>query len=432
MGEKKIFIIGYEAANLLHLQRLAASRDYRFYPALHHAELRSAVLDMPTLVETAYARMRAVRGGPDAVLSYYDFPGTDLVPVLAQRFGLLAPSLSSVLKCEHKYWSRLEQKKIIPQHLPRFCAFAPEAGPRAFDELGIPPPFWVKPVKSYRGYLAYYIPDRHQFTWAARQLRDKVGQLAEPFNWLLRSNPLFPELVSMSETCLAESLLDGGQCTLEGYAAGDEIVIYGVVDSIRNSGGASVARYQYPSCLPKEVQSRMADATRRLVRHLGLQNTAFNAEFFYNATADQIYLLEINPRISQSHAPLFHLVDGISNHAVALAMALGEMPPAFVGKGAFRIAANFMVRVFDGGRVVAVPGPEQIGAVVREIPELELRLHAFAGQQLDQLNHQESYSFELANIFLGANDATELVEKYHYCLRQLAFAIQREPQWRVY
>ena len=58
-------------------------------------------------------------GRIDAIVGYWDFPVSTLVPILGERYGIRSTSLESVVKCEHKYWSRLEQQKVIDRH-PRF------------------------------------------------------------------------------------------------------------------------------------------------------------------------------------------------------------------------------------------------------------------------------------------------------------------------
>ena len=50
--------------------------------------------------------------------------------MLSERYGTRSTSLESVVKCEHKYWSRLEQQKVIDEH-PRFGRVDLEAETRA-------------------------------------------------------------------------------------------------------------------------------------------------------------------------------------------------------------------------------------------------------------------------------------------------------------
>lgn len=74
------------------------------------------------MLKKAEEPLRQFSGSIDAIISYWDFPGDTMVPILCEKFGLPSPSLEDILKCGHKYWARLEQQKIIPEHIPRFCA----------------------------------------------------------------------------------------------------------------------------------------------------------------------------------------------------------------------------------------------------------------------------------------------------------------------
>src|SRR5690625_7258580 len=61
----------------------------------------------------------------DGLIHYLDFPASTTAPILCSEFGLPSASLEAVLKCEHKYWSRLEQMRSIPDHIPEFEDFDP-------------------------------------------------------------------------------------------------------------------------------------------------------------------------------------------------------------------------------------------------------------------------------------------------------------------
>jgi hypothetical protein len=54
------------------------------------------------------------------------------------------------------------------------------------------------------------------------------------------------------------------------------------------------------------------------------------------------------------------------------------------------------------------------------------------GMHLSELYGQDSYSFELANIYLGARNQEELLENYHDCLSNLTFEIKFDESTPVY
>jgi hypothetical protein len=431
-GKKNVFIVGLDDFNLRMLQRLPEAKECNFHAALHTNEIRGLEsFPIDELVERAASRMEQFPGTVDAVTTYYDFPGTDFVPILAERFGLRAPSLESIFRCEHKYWSRLEQQKVIPDHIPQFKAFDP-FDPDAFTNLAMIPPFWIKPIKSFRSFLAYKINDETQFKAVMETVQKQIDYIVSPFAHLLDAYRMPREIAEMKERCLAESPLAGSQCTLEGYVYEGEVVIYGVVDSVREADRSSFSRYEYPSSLPQEIQFRMADVARRVVTGVGLDNSAFNMEFFYDPTHNQVLLLEINPRISQAHTDIFEKVHRFSHLRIMVNLALGRRPSPMEYHGPFRLAANCMLRTFESGRVTRIPTPEAIERLCAEIPGTHIKLHVREGQHLSELHGQDSYSYELANIFLGGRDQAEIIDKYDRCVRELDFAIERDEPTALY
>jgi len=427
--KKNVFFVGMDAFNLETLNGLPQADDCNFLSALDFDEMRDdgGVDDIESLVETAASRMAAVPGGPDGVASFYDFPGTIIASILAERFGLPGPSLESLLKCEHKYWSRLEQQKVVDDFIPNFKAFDP-TDPEAFGKLGLIPPFWVKPIKSFRSYLAYQIQDERSFSDLMPHCAERVGPIVNPFKQIMQTHGMPPELSTMPESFIAESAIGGAQCTLEGYSYDGKVIVYGVVDSIREADSSSFARYEYPSTLPLEIQHRMMDVARAAIQQFGYDNGPFNAEFFYDQSSDVVWLLEINPRASQSHADLFYKVNGVSHLSVVVDLALGRKPKTFGRRGEWNTSSHFFVRTFEPGVVTRVPTAAAIDRLKKRMPDLRLKLEVKKGDDLASLPNQDSYSFELANVYLGGRDRMDILDKYDQVLTALQFEVETESR----
>ncbi len=428
MNKKNVFVVGLDDFNLNKMKLVPEASECEFHPALHISEIREVEkFDIGALIETAIKRMEEFPGKIDAVVAYYDFPATDILPILAERFGLPGPSLDSVFKCEHKYWSRLEQYKVVPDNIPMFKAFDP-FDPEAYKKLNMIPPFWIKPIRAFRSFLAYRINDEYDFVTNAEEVKQQIDFLAKPFHYFMENYPFPAEIAEMEESCIAESLLEGSQCTLEGYVINGDVVIYGIVDSVREADRSSFARYEYPSFLPQEIQFRMADVARRIIKQIKLNNSPFNMEFFYNSTLNEVLLLEINPRISQSHADIFEKVHGVSHLSIMLQIALGKRPAPLDRKGPFQVAANCMVRTYESGKLIRVPTQKEVENIEREVPGTVIKMMVKEGQHLNKLQLQDSYSFELANVFIGGRDRLELLERYNQVLNMLNFAIERDEE----
>lgn len=68
-----------------------------------------------------------------------------------------------------------------------------------------------------------------------------------------------------------------------------------------------------------------------------------------------------------------------------------------------------------------VPTPEEIAAVQDRIDGTQIEIVPEVGQRLSDLPEQDSYSFELAHLFVAAHTEHEMVQKYQACVDALPF-----------
>jgi len=421
---ENVFVVGLNDFNRTLLERLPGADRYNFLGLVANEEVEEpATYDIPAIIAAAEAQLDAFEGSVDAICGYIDIPVGTILPILARKYGVPSPSLESVLKCQHKYWSRLEQAKVIPEAVPHFALFDPfEADP--LERIGLDFPFWIKPVKSAGAYLGFRVDSREQFREKLAVIRAEIKRLSEPFGYLFSLADLPEDMAGVEgHNCIAEEIIGGHQCTLEGFVFEGEVSVYGVIDSVRYPESSAFLRYEYPSSLPGSVQARMKDLVGRALGQIGLDQSAFNAEFFWDEAADRIWLLEINTRISQSHSDLFYNVDGASNHLAMVEAALGRRPHMPQRQGAFRRSAKWYVRRFGDAYVEAVPGPGDLAAVQHRFPEARIRINVRPGMWLSELVEQDSYSYDLAWIFLGGNDTPDLETRYRQALGLLPFSL---------
>lgn len=423
-----IFVLGLDDFNRRKLERVDDGQTYRFHGVLDpHAILEGTEFPIEEMLEQAEREIRGAGTEVDAILGYVDFPVSTMVPLLARTFELPAISLEALLRCEHKYWSRLVQAEVVPDHVPSFEVFDP-FDDRSVDSIGLAYPYWVKPVRSAGSFLGFRVESRRQLQYAVEQIRAHIGMFSDPFGQILERAELPPQLQGVGPAaCLAESLIGGHQCTLEGAVQDGTVAFHGMIDSIRDPGQSSFRRYQYPSQLPDAVQQRMRDIAARVLTHGGFDRSCFNVEFFWDDNVDQVWLLEINVRIAQHHSDLFEKVDGISNHKAALDVAMGRSVDLPHGRGPFGHAACSWLRAHDDGVVERVPSEAEIAALADEIPGLQVELHVEPGTRLSELSHQDSYSYVLGLFYLGADSPAELDELDRRCREALRFEIRSRP-----
>lgn len=421
--KKNVFIIGLDDFNLQMLQSLKHADECNFIGLLDiHALIDSGRYRLADMLAEAEQELQSFDGPIDAIAGYTDFPVSTMTPILCTKFNVPGPTLESVLKCEHKYWSRLEQQ-VIPEHLPRFSTFDPFED-NALEKIPLDFPFWIKPVKSTGSQLGFRINNKKTFKRAIGILREKIG-LFKPFDYLLDKVALPEEVARVNSSfCVAEQIISGHQCTLEGYVRNGEVHTYGIIDSIREPNRTTFSRYQYPSALPGRVRQKMTEITEKVMTHIGLDYSAFNLEFFWNEKLDKIWFLEINTRVPQSHSDLFMKVDGASNHQIMLDMALNREPAFPRRQGKFRLAGKFFLREYQDKRITGIPTRENILEINEKVPDMLIDIQGKVGMKLSDIPEQDSYSYASAFVYLGADSQKELLDKYRKVGEMLRFSYE--------
>lgn len=429
-GKKKIFIVGADDYNLALIKKIPGSENWELIRTLEFSDVQPAngSIDFDELYDRAKSIIDAHDGKPDAIIGYLDFPVTSLVSLLRRDYALPGASPEAVAKCEHKYWALEQHQATFPDSTREFRALNPFQ-PEDAKKDALEYPFWLKPVKGHSSVLGFLVEDEDGFDHALQACRQKIHLIGEPFNAFL--NKLEERSEIDGNFAVAEQLISAPrQFTLEGYVWQGETRIYGVVESLREGANASsFSRYQYPADLPEEVIERATDITSKMMKTIGYDGSPFNVEFFYDPENGTLNLLEINARISKSHSPLFYMVDGAAHQKVAVELSMGLEPEMPHREGKDAIAGKFMLRSFEAdGIVKRVPSAEEIAELKRILPDIDANVLVTKDQRLSDVFFQDSYSYELADIFLGGQDEDMLDDAYHRVLDSLPIYIKPLPE----
>lgn len=423
---KNVFVLGLTPLQRQELDTVRANADLEIHELLDHETLvGDGAIDFDDLLRRAREQLDAFDGSVDGIVSHWDFPTSVLGPVLAAERGLPAPSLSSILKCEHKYWSRLEQRSAVPGVVPGFVAFDPFADDAA-EQIDLDFPYWVKPVKGHSSNLGFEIRGPQDLAAALTEIRVEITDVGDAFDQVLERVDLPQEVAGTGgSTCLAEEIIEGVQIAPEGSVSGGVFAVHGVVDMHKDEQGLSIERIDYPASLvPPEVQQRAVDMTERLLHHIGFDNGCFNSEFMWDEARDALRIIEVNTRISQSHSELFTLVDGRSNHQVAVDVALGYAPGMPDNQGDLSVATQHVV-VYDRDAIVhAVPDRSVLERIAQRYPGTRIEFPVEAGDRLSEMPHQDSYRYVLAVVYVGAPDRDALRERIADIEQMLQFRLE--------
>lgn len=432
-GKKTVFVVGADDYNLSLIDKISGAEEWTVIRTLEKEDVQPASgrIDFDDLYTRARSIIDQHGGKPDAIIGYLDFPVTSIVSLLRRDYDLPGASPEAVAMCEHKYWARLKQKEAFPEGAPRFEAinpFEPEKAKQAAPDY----PFWLKPVKGHSSVLGFMVEDEGDLEEALQACRQKIHLIGEPFNAFLDKLKDRSEIDGIDGNfAVAEELISAKrQFTLEGYVWQGETKIYGAVESLRQGKHASsFSRYQYPADLPDAVIEEATGITAKMMDAIGYDGSPFNIEFFYDPDSGALHLLEINARISKSHSPLFHMVDGAAHQKVAIELSLGREPDMPRGKGKDAIAGKFMLRSFEAdGIVKRVPSRDEIAELKRILPDIDANVLVEKDERLSDMFFQDSYSYELADVFLGGDTEEMLEDAYHRVLDSLEIHIKPLPE----
>jgi hypothetical protein len=162
------------------------------------------------------------RGEIAGVTSSSDYPGATVAGAISTRLGLPGSPPETVIRCSHKYYSRLAQREAAPEATPGFQLVDPrkpleEQGPFRF-------PLFVKPVKGAFSVLARRIDTLSQLRdfLAHPATREFIEDYMRIFNKLVAG---VTHLEVNGGYFLAEELLRGVQTTVEGFVFGGKVEI---------------------------------------------------------------------------------------------------------------------------------------------------------------------------------------------------------------
>jgi hypothetical protein len=379
--------------------------------------LRLLSFDPVRMVDRLAAKYRGA--GLAGVLSTDEYVGAAMAAALARELGLPGSDPAHIVTAQHKYASRRLQKAAVPEAVPDFALVPIRPSLKADRQLAFP--FFVKPVKGTFSLFAAKVADQAAldkhlaFRFWERFL---LGRVTSPFNQLVK---VYGKLELDADWFIAESLIQGVQITLDGFAFDGEVVTCGIVDSVMFPGTSTFERFDYPSrMLSPEARDRMASVAVRLVKGLGIRQAQFNIELFYDAEKDAIYVIEINPRMSYQFADLYENVDGTNSYDILLDLTLGRRPKFTQGAGQYEFASSFVLRTFQGKRFAAVPSPEHVEAFMKQYDDARLRIYGKKGGSLSgEMRAMGSYRYGIVNV--GAGSLLDLFAIYNDALEKLPF-----------
>ncbi len=358
------------------------------------------------------------RGRIDGVFSNNEYFGALIAAAVAERLGLPGTPPAVVVTAQHKYYARLEQRRIAPEAVPEFSVFPFDVSDPA--DVGLSFPLYVKPVRATFSVLVRRVEDfaelrRHlTFSWMEELI---IRKLVKPFNDLM---PVYTDFTIDAHHLIAERPVAGQEVNVDGYVREGKVTFIGLCDAVMFPGTDQFERFVYPSRVPAAVQEKMRALAERLLSGMDYRHGFFNLEMFWDPGTDRLMLIELNPRLASQLAGLYRRVDGINPHRMLLDLCTGSVPQAVPTRTGCSVAASLVSRRFDGRPLERDPRPDEVADVRRRFPDAAIMLYLKHGQSLArEMKWLGSYRYAVVN--LGGANEEALNQRYAEIRRLLQF-----------
>lgn len=416
---KKILILFAKDWDQLELKTHQHSGQYQFFFEgfdLFHFPDNAKLIGFGAVRYIAKLEQKYRAIGLDGIVSNHEQFGALIAAVLAQRLGLPGNDPLAIIACQHKFYSRVVQKRIVPDAVPSFSYI-----PYPFDSqkpLDISYPFFIKPIKATYSVLAKQIDDgaalvRHlKFNLFEEFL---IRKLVQPFADIMR---LLTPIQDDPNGLLAEEIMQGEQINIDGYVLNGEVNFLGIIDEVMYPETQAFMRFEYPSRLAVSIQDRAKEITRKVLAGLNYRHGFFNIEFIYDQKTDLLKIIEINPRMASQLMNLYERVDGCKPYSILFALAVGEKPEMIRGESQFKAAASFIFRRFQKPLVQSIPSKIELANALAPYPDANMMLYYKKGASLErEIKWLGSYRYAVLN--LGGFSRDDLFNRFQNICKNL-------------
>ena len=358
---------------------------------------------------------RAARAGWTGVFSHHEQFGALAAALLAEKMNWPGTPSQAVAACQHKLYARQVLDRVCPQ-----ANIAYQRLPLVYGQSvpeGLSYPCFVKPIKAAFSVLAKSVHSREELEQLTRFGGFElwvIKRMVEPFERVVRR--LLPQSGS-AHSMMIETAVHAKQYCLDGIVFGGDVKPLGVVDAVMYPGTQAFMRFDYPSLLSRSVQSRALEVARKFLTAIGFSHGFFNMEFFYDDAADQLTVIEFNPRMASQFADLYQRVDGLDLYAMALALAGGTDPwtapqlPRTAGCATSSVYRMFNHTAAHLPQVMPVmPSRAQVSCLKSNFADSILLQYPKAGYSLAR-DFKWLGSYRYGILHMGGRDAADLQQR---------------------
>lgn len=273
------------------------------------------------------------------------------------------PDLRSVLFTQHKLQSRRIQKKVSSSIVPEFDLLS------AFDARSS---FFVKPVYAFLSSFASSFDD-----YSAAKIFSQKHEVA-----LRQRNVSIPFFLSQledevpifdSETFdfIAETLLpDVPQITVDGFVDDGGITVLGFSRSDFFEGTNSFESFHFPHSFGEKIDTKVVSLINKLISAHELRETFFNVELRIDVETGEIWVVELNTRMSFQFSRMISEATGFNVLVAAARLACGERLDFDYVADDFHKGSLFIMRRENDALVKALRTHEELALLHKKNPSV--------------------------------------------------------------
>ena len=357
----------------------------------------------------------------DGILGADDFISCLYASRACKELDLPGAKTELELIFQHKYYSRVLQNEIVPEYIPKFQLLNFKKPPTY--------PFFAKPIRGAASIMAKRIHSDQEFKNYQKMPFLKLFTFHRLVSLFQNIAFKIAGVKPVQEMAVAEEIIEGNQCTLEGVVFKGINYTIGITDSVMYPNSKlSFERFNFPSKLDQGIQNKMAEVAEKLMLSSGFDFGFYNIEFFHNPNTGEIKIIEVNPRMAFQFTDLYEKVLGINTFDLLLRMTAGEdiseVLQKISTKGNYQKATSFVLRTFQDAKVLVHPSINQVTNYLNLFPDARLMIQAKTGDKLSDDIFQDVESFRLLTLNVGGNTDVELLNKYEKALKMLPFTLQ--------
>lgn len=337
-----------------------------------------------------------------------------IAALVNEAAGSRGAHVTSVLNAQNKFASRKIQLQAAPESVPYFALLNKQVQKEKCC------PGFVKPVHASTSFLANVVRTKAQLAEvvnvASRVLPKKNAFYTRLF---MDGHRAQHQNNDQSAALLLESILPKvEQITVDGYVFNGAVSCIGATLSKFIPGTLSFDYFLYPRRYQPKMKNKIYRIVKKVIKAHGLDNTFFNIELRVNPRTYEVFIVEINPRISKQFVYMFKHVGGLNVYHAMAKIADGVDPRFRESRTKNRIAVNFVMRRKRDAVVVSSPKRNDILAIQKEFELSKITILAKKGKRLSEMN-QDSFTYRYGFVDVVAKDVAEAKKVYAKIVRKL-------------